>query len=103
MVKLKILSFLLGMLIALQMLPVKQIGQMLGTNQLTEELPHSTTDDGGKIEPSSLLLKAYMPAYGAAGTSITTGTKANAYMHLCEQIPSNHSSDVVSPPPDVLA
>ncbi len=29
--------------------------------------------------------------------------KANAYIHQSEQIPSNHSTDVVSPPPDKLS
>ncbi len=85
---------------ALQMLPIQQIGQMLGTNQWTEELPHNTADDGGKEDTS--LQKAYLPAYSFSGTSLLTESKANAYIHLCEQIPSNHSNDVVSPPPDVL-
>lgn len=89
------------MLIALQMLPLQQIGQMLSTNQWTEELPHNTTDDG-KEEPSSLVQKAFLPAYSSARASILTETKANAYIHHSEQIPSNHSADVVSPPPDIL-
>lgn len=89
------------MLMALQMLPIQQIGQMLSTNQWTEELPHNTADDG-KEDPSSQQ-KALLPAYVSARASILTETKANAYIHHSEQIPSNHSTDVVSPPPDMLA
>ncbi len=70
MVKLKIISFFLCMLMALQMLPIQQIGQMIGTNQWTEELPHNTTDDGGKEDPSTVFQKAFMPVYSSAGTSL---------------------------------
>ncbi|MEJ7685174.1 MAG: hypothetical protein WKG06_46475 [Segetibacter sp.] len=101
MVKLKIISLLLCLLMVLQMLPIQQIGQMLSTNQWTEELPHNTADDG-KEDPSSQLQKAFLPAYVLAGSSILTETKANAYIHHSAQIPSNHSTDVVSPPPDML-
>lgn len=89
------------MLMALQMLPIQQIGQMLSSNQWTEELPHNTPDDG-KEDPSSQLQKALLPTYVSAGASILTETKANAYIHHSTQIPSNHSTDVVSPPPDML-
>ena len=100
MVKLKIISFFLCMVMALQMLPVKEIGKMLSTNQWTEELPHGTTDDADKCDASSLQ-KAFLPEYSLAGTSILTAAKANAYIHQSERIPSNHPTDVVTPPPDL--
>lgn len=102
MVKLKVISLLLCMLMALQMLPIQQMGQMLSTNQWTEELPHNSTDDG-KEDPCSQLQKALLPTYVSARASMLTETKANAYIHHSAQIPSNHSTDVVSPPPDILA
>ncbi len=102
MVKLKIISLFLCMLMALQMLPMQQIGKMLSTNQWTEELPHNSTDDGGKEDSSTLFQKALMPAYCSEGSSLFSEAKANAYIHLSDQIPSNHSTDVVSPPPDFL-
>ncbi len=102
MVKLKIISFLLCMLMALQMLPIQEIGKMLGTNQWTEELPHNNVDDEGKSD-SSLFQKAFLPVAGSSGTSILSDAKANAYIHRSDQIPRNHSTDVVSPPPDKLS
>ncbi len=90
------------MLIALQMLPVREIGKMLGTNQWTEELPHHSSDDEGKSDPSASFQKAFLPPYNYAGNSILAEAKANAYIHHSAQIPSNHSIDVVSPPPDML-
>ncbi len=103
MVKLKIISFLLCMLMALQMLPLREIGKMLGTNQWTEELPHQLGDDEGKSDSSTPFQKAFLSPYNYAGNSILDEAKVNAYIHHSEQIPSNHSTEVVSPPPDMLA
>jgi hypothetical protein len=89
------------MVMALQMLPLREIGKMLSTNQWTEELPHNAADDAGKHD-ASLLQKALLPVYSLARTSLLTEAKANAYIHQSERIPSNHSTDVVSPPPDVV-
>lgn len=100
MVKLKIISFFLCMVMALQMLPIREIGKMLSTNQWTEEIPHGTCDDAGKCDAS--LQKVFLPVYSLTGTSLLTEAKANAYIHQSERIPSNHSTDVVSPPPDVV-
>ncbi len=101
MIKLKIISLLLCMLMTLQMLPMQQIGQMLSTNQWTEELPHNNTDDEGKGDSS--LQKAFLAVSGSSGTSLLSEAKANAYIHQSDQIPRNHSADVVSPPPDKLS
>ncbi len=102
MFKLKTISLLLCMLMAMQMLPIQQIGQMLSTNQWTEELPHSNADDEGKSD-SSHFQKAFLPVSGSSGTNLLTDAKANAYIHRSDQIPRNHSTDVVSPPPDEIA
>lgn len=102
MVKLKIISFLLCMLMALQMLPVQEIGKMLGTNQWTEEVPHNTNEDSGEADTSAAFQKNFLPVNTLAATSFKIETKARAYIHSSEQIPSNHSTDVVSPPPDAI-
>ncbi len=102
MVKLKIISLLLCMLMALQMLPIQQIGQMLSTNQWTEELPHNSGDDSGKADTSASFQKIFLPVSNLTGPSFMVETKARAYLQHSAQIPSNHSTDVVSPPPDVL-
>ena len=85
----------------LQMLPISQIGQMLSTNQWTEELPHSANDHGCKAEGN--LSSTFFPPEVNYGIALTVETKALAYLHASDQIPSNHSTDVVSPPPDTLA
>jgi hypothetical protein len=103
MLKLKIISFFLCLLLTLQMLPIQQIGRMISSNQWTEELPHTTGDDDGKADDSTAFHKIFIAPGNITGPSLSAETKALAYIHFSAQIPSNHSTDVVSPPPDMLA
>ena len=101
MIKLKIISFFLLLLLTLQMLPIKQIGRMLSQNQWTEELPHSVSDDNGKADACIHLHHPYLPpACYTAVVSSASDSKTLAYIHFSDQIPSNHSAEVVIPPPD---
>ncbi len=102
MIKLKVISFLLCMLMALQMLPIQEIGKMLSTNQWTEELPHNSGDEGGKSDSSASFQKIFLPVSNYTGPSFIIETRARAYIHSSDQVPSNHSADVVSPPPDMF-
>ena len=85
----------------LQMLPISQIGQMLSTNQWTEELPHNANDQGSKAENN--LHPNFFPPELNYNMAIIAESKALAYLHSSDQIPFNHSSDVVTPPPDRLS
>ena len=96
--KLKVIAFFLGLLIAMQMLPVKQIGKVLASNQWTEELPHDS-DEPGK-DPTVKFNHPFLPPANYTSISVSSETKALAYIHFSEQIPSNHSTEVVTPPPD---
>ena len=98
MLKLKIIALFFSLLMMLQMLPISQIGQMLRTNQWTEELPHSSDQAGKDLSQSSLF-----PHEVIYNLEIIAESKALAYLHAADQIPSNHSGDVVSPPPDTIA
>jgi hypothetical protein len=102
MLKLRVISFFLILLISVQMLPLRQIGKVLASNQWTEELPHDV-DETGK----DTLVK-FNHTFVPGGPSTCSGsfafeTKVLAYIHLSEQIPSNHSTEIVSPPPDAAS
>jgi len=97
MMNFKIISFFLAMLMMVQMVPVAQIGGMLSSNQWTEELPHNTEDNLKNDNLSNNFLAAAHQHF----FSDDTFSAASIYIHTSEQIPSNHSTDVVSPPPDV--
>ena len=82
----------------LQMLPIAQIGMMLSTNQWTEELPHSS-GDACKFEVSVPIYPFLLPLTNHH-ISTFAESMALAYIHTSARIPSNHSTDVVKPPPD---
>lgn len=105
MIKLQVISFFLSLLIALQMLPIAQMGSMLSQNQWTEELPHNDSDDMGKAAGAlSDFNHPYLPpaGYSVIG-SFLSESKTLAYIHFSDQIPSNHSAEVVIPPPDAVS
>jgi len=81
------------------MLPVRQIGKVLASNQWTEELPHDV-DETGKDIVVKFNHPFLPPGLLSGSPSFASETKALAYIHFSEQIPSNHSTEVVSPPPD---
>lgn len=103
MIKLKIISFFLSLLLTIQLLPIQQIGNILSQNQWTEELPHSPAEDSGKGSMVTDFNHPYLPPAGfSAINSFSADSKALAYIHSSEQIPSNHSADIVIPPPDTV-
>lgn len=86
------------------MLPVAQIGSMLSQNQWTEELPHNAADDIGKAYAPADFNHPYLPPAGyAAAGSFFSESKALAYIHFSDQIPFNHSNEVVILPPDSVS
>lgn len=103
MIKLKIISFFLSLLLALQMLPVAQIGCLLSQNQWTEEVPHNADDDIGKADGLPDFSHPYLPPAGYSDTIFLSESKALAYLHFSDQVPSNHSTEVVVPPPDSVS
>jgi hypothetical protein len=82
----------------LQMLPIAQIGAMLSTNQWTEELPHNTADTSKSDTGSQHA--PFLPPLNHHSISTVAESKALAYLHISDTIPSNHSTDIVTPPPD---
>ena len=80
------------------MLPIAQIGFALGSNLWTEELPHNAGEDTCKGDIS---IKNFLPTAPHHFSSDVFCSAANIYIHISERIPSNHSTDVVTPPPDL--
>lgn len=101
MLRLRIISFFLALTMGITLLPLSQIGYALSSNQWTEELPHGCSQpekaDGFATGNN------FLPVEGYNIVSHFSESKAMIYIHLSDSIPSNHSTDVVSPPPDALA
>ena len=74
---------------------------MLSKNQWTEEIP-DVADEPGKAAFTNFNHPFLPPIDYTTAVSFKKETKALAYIHHSEQIPSNHSTEVVTPPPDSL-
>lgn len=98
--RLRIISFFLALVLNIHMLPIAQIGYALGSNQWTEECPRNAAED---LTKSDSYLNHFLPATSHHGLSDIFSSAAKIYIHTSEQIPSNHSTNVVTPPPDVTA
>jgi len=101
MIKLRFISFFLSLVMAIQLLPVSGVGYEFSMccNQMTEELPQGTAEDTSKGEFS---LNNFIPATPHHLQFDFSRSAANFYIHSSAQIPSNHSTEVVSPPPDAV-
>jgi hypothetical protein len=100
--RLKVISLFFSLLVAIQMLPVQQIGQILSTGQWTEELPEETAEQKAKSDAAFKLPNLYLHATQESAISFFTDERVGLYIHSSEQIPTNHATDVVSPPPDAI-
>jgi hypothetical protein len=96
----RIISLFLSVVLALTILPVQEVGCLLAGNQIQEELPHNmSTEDSAKN--MDVAVKGFLPPSSYNVLSDISSQAASIYIHLSESIPSNHSTDIVSPPPDV--
>jgi hypothetical protein len=96
--KIKIISFVLALLMMVQMMPIPQIGKLLSTNQWTEELPHSCEESSSKGDAA--LNSTFIPPDQHMLVSMFCDASTLIFLHLCSQIPFNQAADIVSPPPD---
>jgi len=95
----KLVNIFLILVLALQVLPVKQMGRMLFGNQWTEEMPHDADDIekdmAKKAEGKSEFLLPTIESHTVVFTN------ACAYTHQLDCIlPHNHSGDIHTPPPN---
>jgi hypothetical protein len=87
---------------SIQMLPLRQIGFALSSSQWTEELPHAV-EKGTKEDTSVGFESLYLSIDSHKHLSSSIDRTSLIYIYICERIPSNHSTDIVSPPPDERA
>lgn len=96
--KQKCVTFFLLLVLAIQILPIRQMGSMLFSNQLTEEIPHSVDiekDSIKKLAVTSDFLTT--PSLTLCSQFIECG-----YQHLnyADAIPHNYTDDIHVPPPN---
>ena len=95
----KIYTIFLLTVLAIQILPIQQMGSMLFSNQFTEEIPHGGIDFD-KDCCKKVTLKSdylYTPTFTIGSAFINYAMK---HPELTITIPANHTGDIHVPPPN---
>ena len=97
----KVVNIILILVLAITILPIKQVGNMLFNNQWTEELSdHADNVLEKKSQPGKWNFLAGPAEIIYGGTSqINPGSKPSM---LIQTLPSNPSGEIHSPPPNLL-
>jgi hypothetical protein len=95
----KIIAIFCLMVLSIQMLPVQQIGAILSSNQLTEEIPHSL-DYGKKLQiekqSDNYLLSVFN--YHLSDLNNTNNHSIHSHAPLVKL----HIAEVQTPPPNLV-
>lgn len=92
----KALTILSILIFSIQLLPLTQVGSLLFSSQLTEELPHSFSVEKAtdlKFEPAK-------PEFNLAPGLISSSSQI-IYIHFASSLPDNHEGEIQTPPPNV--
>ncbi len=95
----KIINIFLVLVLSVQMLPLRQMGKLLFSNQFNEEIPHSM--DVAKGVMKKACSDFVTPPVVCIRASII-------YLHMpkpveADAIPLNHAADILVPPPNYCA
>jgi len=86
------------LVLSTQMLPVKQLGALLSSNTVNEELPHGFDDgkDTGKLDlaKNNIILPSEWALSGIISNT------AGEYIHFSVSLPKHHAGDIQTPPPN---
>ncbi|MDE3252574.1 MAG: hypothetical protein KGO92_07185 [Bacteroidota bacterium] len=96
--KQKCVTFFLLLVLAIQILPIRQMGGLLFSNQFTEEIPHAVDVEKDSIK------KGVVPSDFLTPPSLTLSSQFIEcdYQHLnyADAIPHNYTDDIHVPPPN---
>ncbi|MEN9686361.1 MAG: hypothetical protein RLZZ28_2147 [Bacteroidota bacterium] len=90
--------FFLLLVLTIQIIPVQQIGSVLFSNQLAEEVPHSADLDTDFVKKAGFK-SDYLSTPSFTLCSSFIDYTFRHYLHA-DEIPQNHKSDIDAPPPN---
>ncbi|HEY6976167.1 MAG TPA: hypothetical protein VH396_07745 [Chitinophagaceae bacterium] len=94
----KIIALFLTFTLLLQVLPVKQVGYVLFGNQINEELPHGMSV--AKQTQRTPLNEDLVHDLNTIDF-LCSSNKVYGFSLYTSDIPSNHSLEILVPPPDI--
>ncbi len=83
-----------------QMLPVKQLGSLLFSNQIQEELPHAAPEVEKDMKGKLDLKKEFCCTHNFAQLNYIY-TNAVCYIHFATALPIPHAGEIHTPPPNI--
>ncbi|MDB5230902.1 MAG: hypothetical protein JWN76_1707 [Chitinophagaceae bacterium] len=94
----KLIGLLLVFVMALQVLPVKQVGCLLSSNQLQEEMPHEDINkpDAKDFGKTIFLHDHYLDH------SLEANLSSPSFFIYDAALPPHISEDILTPPPNLL-
>jgi hypothetical protein len=94
MIKRKIIGLFLILVFTIPVLPVLQVGELLGSNMLTEEISHSHTDTPVKLSEKEIhSIFSFL--------SVDNGVRCEQKVEMDERFISRQVDDVQTPPPNM--
>lgn len=95
----RIISLVLVFTLLLQVLPLRQVGYALFSNQINEELPHNMEDGKAPLKKFTEL-DDHLLFVGNTSHLLCVFTSAATYIFYGCSIPSNHAGEIHTPPPN---
>ncbi len=96
----KIISIVLLFILLLQVLPLQQVGYILFSNQINEELPHSSADGKVSVKKFTGFEDRYLFTENSSHL-LSIFISATAYIFYSCSIPANHTEEIQTPPPNL--
>lgn len=94
----QVIAIICLLVLGTQVLPVKQLGALLSSNTMTEEIPHGL-DDGKDIGKGDFA-KSNMVIPSSIGVSTFLNNVSKEYFHFAVTLPDFHAGDIQTPPPN---
>ena len=95
----RVLTLFLIMVMAIQMLPVMEMGKALFNCQFTEEIAHNISLDKDGGDKADFQKTEYLPTKAFINPVLTI-LVSTEYMHYAVMIPHNPANDINVPPPN---
>ncbi len=83
-----------------QLLPIKQLGNMLFSNQIQEELPHEMNDVEKDFKGKLDFKKDFCCVHDFAPANYIF-SNAVSYIEFATALPDFHAGDIHTPPPNL--
>lgn len=94
----KLINIFLILTLAIQVLPVQQMGAALFNSVFTEEIPHSI--DHGPDAVKKITAKSEFIDWAFSTTNIISINQPSPNGLLLVNIPHNHTAEILVPPPN---